>query len=62
MALELTLGSVGYRYRGDHEAVAGADLSLTPSIVALLGPNGAGKSTLMRVLSTLANATAGRVT
>jgi ABC-2 type transport system ATP-binding protein len=34
---------------------------LGPGIVGLLGPNGAGKSTLMRVLSTLAKATAGRV-
>ena len=62
MALELALESVGYRYRGGHEAVSGVDLALTPGIVGLLGPNGAGKSTLMRVLSTLAKATGGRVT
>ena len=62
MALELALESVGYRYRGGHEAVAGVDLTLKPGIVGLLGPNGAGKSTLMRVLSTLAKATGGRVT
>ena len=62
MALELALESVGYRYRGGHDAVSGVDLLLTPGIVGLLGPNGAGKSTLMRVLSTLAKATAGRVT
>ena len=62
MALELALESVGYRYRGGHDAVTGVDLTLTTGIVGLLGPNGAGKSTLMRVLSTLAKATAGRVT
>ncbi len=61
MALELALESVGYRYRGGHQAVADVGLSLGPGIVGLLGPNGAGKSTLMRVLSTLARATAGRV-
>jgi ABC-2 type transport system ATP-binding protein len=61
MALELALESVGYRYRGGHQAVDGVGLALGPGIVGLLGPNGAGKSTLMRVLSTLAKATAGRV-
>jgi len=61
MALELALESVGYRYRGGHRGVDGVGLALGPGIVGLLGPNGAGKSTLMRVLSTLARATAGRV-
>jgi ABC-type multidrug transport system ATPase subunit len=59
--LELALESVGYRYRGGHQAVADVGLKLGPGIVGLLGPNGAGKSTLMRVLSTLARATTGRV-
>ncbi|HSD18111.1 MAG TPA: ABC transporter ATP-binding protein [Thermomonas sp.] len=61
MALELALESVGYCYRGGHEAVAGVQLAMAPGIVGLLGPNGAGKSTLMRVLSTLSKATSGRV-
>src|SRR3546814_11911456 len=55
-----SLESVGYRYRGGHQAVADVGLKLGPGIVGLLGPNGAGKSTLMRVLSTLARATSGR--
>jgi len=59
--LELALESVGYQYRGGHQAVADVGLKLGPGIVGLLGPNGAGKSTLMRVLSTLARATSGRV-
>ena len=61
MTLELALESVGYRYRGGHEAAADVGLALTPGIAGLLGPNGAGKSTLMRVLSTLAKASSGRV-
>jgi len=59
--LELALESVGYRYRGGHQAVSEVGLKLGPGIVGLLGPNGAGKSTLMRVLSTLARASSGRV-
>ena len=61
MALELVLESVGYRYRGGHQAVADVGFAMAPGIVGLLGPNGAGKSTLMRVLSTLAKASSGRV-
>ena len=61
MTLELALESVGYRYRGGHEAVADVGLVLAPGIVGLLGPNGAGKSTVMRVLCTLAKASSGRV-
>ncbi len=61
MTLELALESVGYRYRGGHRAVADVGFTMAPGIVGLLGPNGAGKSTLMRVLSTLAKASSGRV-
>ena len=61
MALELALESVGFRYRGGHQAVADVGFAMAPGIVGLLGPNGAGKSTLMRVLSTLAKASSGRV-
>ena len=61
MTLELALESVGYRYRGGHQAVADVGFTMAPGIVGLLGPNGAGKSTLMRVLSTLAKASSGRV-
>ena len=61
MTPQLLMESVGYRYRGGHQAVDGVGLALGPGIVGLLGPNGAGKSSLMRVLSTLARATSGRV-
>ena len=61
MTCELALEGVGYRYSNGHQAVSEVGLSLGPGIVGLLGPNGAGKSSLMRVLATLARATAGRV-
>ncbi len=61
MSPQLVLESVGYRYRGGHQAVDDVGLTLQPGIIGLLGPNGAGKSSLMRVLSTLARASSGRV-
>lgn len=57
----LSLESVGYRYPGGHEAVAGISLDLGPGILGLLGPNGAGKSTLMRMLASMTRPTGGRV-
>ncbi|MFC5570151.1 ABC transporter ATP-binding protein [Lysobacter yangpyeongensis] len=59
--LELSLESVSYSYRRGHLAVSDVGLTLGTGVVGLLGPNGAGKSTLMRVLSTLARASTGRV-
>ncbi|MFF2184947.1 ATP-binding cassette domain-containing protein [Streptomyces sp. NPDC058155] len=45
---------------GDHEVVAGVDLTVpTGTVYALLGPNGAGKTTTVRILSTLLPADAG---
>ncbi|MFF8911699.1 ABC transporter ATP-binding protein [Streptomyces olivaceoviridis] len=45
---------------GDHEVVAGVDLTVPAGTVyALLGPNGAGKTTTVRILSTLLPADAG---
>ncbi len=61
MTPQLVLESVGYRYRGGHQAVKDVGLTLGPGIVGLLGPNGAGKSSLMGVLSTLSRASSGRV-
>ena len=48
------------RRYGDRDALAGVDLTARAGDVhALLGPNGAGKTTLLRVLSGLADPTAG---
>ncbi|MFE6487813.1 ATP-binding cassette domain-containing protein [Streptomyces sp. NPDC057757] len=45
---------------GDHEVVAGVELTVPAGTVyALLGPNGAGKTTTVRILSTLLPADAG---
>ncbi|MEV0320246.1 ATP-binding cassette domain-containing protein [Streptomyces sp. NPDC050658] len=47
---------------GDHEVVAGLDLTVPAGTVyALLGPNGAGKTTTVRILSTLLPADAGDI-
>ena len=48
---------------GDFQALSGASLSLVQGeILALLGPNGAGKTTLVKILATLLNKDAGKVT
>ena len=57
----LTLGQLGYRYRGGPDVLSGLNLQLAPGIVGLLGPNGAGKSTLMRLLATLTRPSTGRI-
>ncbi len=45
---------------GDHEVIAGVDLTVPAGTVyALLGPSGAGKTTTVRILSTLLPADAG---
>jgi NitT/TauT family transport system ATP-binding protein len=47
---------------GQIQVIASTDLSLEPGmIVALLGPSGSGKSTLLRILSGLAQPSAGEV-
>jgi ABC-2 type transport system ATP-binding protein len=47
---------------GDHEVIAGLDLTVEAGTVyALLGPNGAGKTTVVNILSTLLTADAGEV-
>jgi ABC-2 type transport system ATP-binding protein len=46
---------------GDHQALAGIDLSVpTGAVLGVLGPNGAGKTTAVRILTTLLEADEGR--
>jgi ABC-type multidrug transport system ATPase subunit len=59
--VELVIEHVSKRYRGGVQALDDFSLTLGPGVLGLLGPNGAGKSTLMRILATVAPATAGRV-
>ncbi|HSS58762.1 MAG TPA: ATP-binding cassette domain-containing protein, partial [Solirubrobacteraceae bacterium] len=48
---------------GETTALAGVDLDVPQgSVCAMLGPNGAGKTTAVRILTTLADADAGRAT
>lgn len=49
-------------YKGGTTALDGVDLAIGTGLFGLLGPNGAGKSTLMRIVCTLLEPTAGRVT
>lgn len=57
---ELRLDAVGKRY-GDVQALRDLSATLTPGVYGLLGPNGAGKSTLMRLVTTVAEPTTGRI-
>ncbi len=51
------------KHYGDTVALAGVDLDVPQgSVCGVLGPNGAGKTTAVRILTTLATATAGTAT
>lgn len=50
------------RFRGRKQcALSHVSFALRPGITALLGPNGAGKTTLIRLLTTLASPSSGRI-
>ncbi|MFJ4283512.1 ATP-binding cassette domain-containing protein [Streptomyces massasporeus] len=53
--METAISAQGLRKRyGDHQALAGIDLSVpTGTVLGVLGPNGAGKTTTVRILATL---------
>ena len=58
----LSFSSVGMRYAGGTEALAGITLSVGPrEFVAVIGPSGCGKTTMLRLASGLMEATEGSV-
>ncbi|WP_018756001.1 ABC transporter ATP-binding protein [Paenibacillus terrigena] len=59
--MELIVDSVSKKYKGDFYGLRDLSLTIQTGVLGLLGPNGAGKSTLMRILSTIIQPTAGKV-
>jgi ABC-type multidrug transport system ATPase subunit len=59
--MELKITNLQKQYRRGTMALRGVDLTLHNGMFGLLGPNGAGKTTLMKILVTLLEPTAGRV-
>ena len=60
--MELKIERLSKTYANGVHALREVSLAIPPGMFGLLGPNGAGKSTLMRILATLQEADAGRVT
>src|ERR1700752_1663135 len=58
----LQIKDLVHTYGNGVKALAGVSLNIPHGMYGLLGPNGAGKSTLMRILATLQQPTAGKVT
>jgi ABC-2 type transport system ATP-binding protein len=59
--VELKIERLSKTYPNGVHALRDVSLTIAPGMFGLLGPNGAGKSTLMRILATLQEADAGRV-
>lgn len=59
--MKLTIDNVSKKYKGDSYGLRDLSLQINTGVLGLLGPNGAGKSTLMRILSTITQPTAGKV-
>jgi ABC-type multidrug transport system ATPase subunit len=59
---ELRLEGLTKTYANGTAALKGVSLAISRGMFGLLGPNGAGKSTLMRIIATLQEPDAGRVT
>ena len=60
--MEIRLEGVTKTYSGGVRALDDLTLTIPRGMFGLLGPNGAGKTTLMRILVTLLEPTAGRIT
>jgi ABC-2 type transport system ATP-binding protein len=59
--VELKIERLSKTYPNGVHALRDVSLTIPPGMFGLLGPNGAGKSTLMRIIATLQEADAGRV-
>jgi ABC-type multidrug transport system ATPase subunit len=59
--MRLVIEAVSKRYGRSVWGLREFSLTIGPGVLGLLGPNGAGKSTLMRILATVTQPTAGRV-
>ena len=59
--MKLTIENVSKKYKGESYGLRDLSLQINTGVLGLLGPNGAGKSTLMRILSTITQPTAGKV-
>lgn len=59
--MKLTIENVSKKYKSDSYGLRDLSLQINTGVLGLLGPNGAGKSTLMRILSTITQPTAGKV-
>jgi ABC-type multidrug transport system ATPase subunit len=57
----LQIRDLSHTYGNGVKALVGVNLNIPHGMYGLLGPNGAGKSTLMRILATLQQPTAGKV-
>ena len=59
--MKLIIENVSKKYKRDFYGLRDLSLEIKTGVLGLLGPNGAGKSTLMRILSTITQPTAGKV-
>ena len=60
--MDLRIENLSKTYPNGTRALDDVSLTVSPGMFGLLGPNGAGKSTLMRIIATLQEPDAGRVT
>ncbi|KAA9356861.1 MULTISPECIES: ABC transporter ATP-binding protein [Larkinella] len=59
--MELQISNISKTYPNGVQALKNVTLTIPNGMYGLLGPNGAGKSTLMRILATLQEPDAGRI-
>ena len=59
--MSLKVSSLGKQYTADIWGIRDVTAAFEPGVHGLMGPNGAGKSTLMRLLTTVAEPTEGKI-